>query len=160
MATKPKTVADGVLRVREAEKPADVPRWLNDLDMWASAHLNDDKSRPGAKPLKEVKGYYTQFRNAAGRDPETATWAALRMLQAMWIAQMMDGRQMIDGGVKRYRAAETQNRTVSTAAERQRELWRKQAADLRANPKHAGKGKSDIASLIDKDRWNTVRRYI
>jgi len=161
MTKRTKTVADGVLRAREAASPDDVPRWLHDLSLFAVAYLVEDENRPGAAALKEVKSWYSKFRRAkAANDPEAATWAAMRMLHVMWLAQLSDAQTMIESGVSQYRVFESKNLAESRAAEAEREEWRKKAAALRADPRHEGKSASDIARLIHAKRWNTVRRHI
>lgn len=130
MAKKHKTVADGVLRVPAASSPEGVPIWLAELDMWADAYLREDPSRPGADELKKVKKLLSQYRRAAGSDPERAMWAAMHLLHTMWIAQMHDAKPMIDGGVTAYRASERENRKRSLDAAPRYDAWQKAADEI------------------------------
>lgn len=159
--TKARSVADGVLRVPAAARPGGVPRWLDELDMWASAHLREDKDRPGAAVLREVRGYYSKFRNAVGNNPDEAVWAAMRLLHAMWIAQMFDARQMIESGVTSFRGQERENRKREAQAAARHAEWQKAAEGIwKRRPDLSVNATANLIANRDGGSASTIRQAI
>jgi hypothetical protein len=127
----------------------------------AKAYLHSNPKRDGAAALKAA----IQWAGMAKRCIEQgkakdAAWCTGQAVHAVWHAEIADARHLIDGGVSSYRKSEQENERRHRLAEREREAWRMAAARLRATPRHANKSKSDIARLIDPERWSTIRKHI
>lgn len=97
-------------------------------------------------------------RATAKGDAAGAAWAASGAAQAAWQAQIADGRDMVDAGVKAFRAAEGANLTRAAQALARQEEWQRRADEIWLRmPDHTA---ANVARLLDAKRWNTIRRYI
>ncbi len=127
----------------------------------AESYLHSNPERGGAKYLQQVIQFADLTRaaidqnNAAG-----AAFGATRMMQAAWKAELSEGRMMIDIGVKLYRRAEAVNLARAAVAKQERAEWKEAAIRIRSIPGNEKMSKCDIALLIDRQRWNTIRRHI
>ena len=63
-------------------------------------------------------------------------------------------------GMKVRKPMDQERRNRSRTAAKDVDGWQKRAAELWTKPQHRNKSASDIARLIDHDRWNTIRRKI
>lgn len=93
------------------------------------------------------------------------TRLALMAAQAAWnLALGLFNALAVKGEVRTGRKVRQPfadaNHERSECSRTQAEAWQTDAERLWAQPLHAGKSASDIARLIDPQRWNTIRRKI
>lgn len=154
--TKQKSVVECGSRL-DPNKPS--LHWLETIDLTASAYLGLDSKRPGAELLAAARSYvkYCQ-QDIRGGNARSAAFNALAALQAVWCAEIKEGRSMIDLGVTLTRKAERHRASESAAAtERRAGLQRKADAIWRQHPEW---GASHVARKIDQGKANYIRRLI
>ena len=155
-------VADTPLRVKVAESPDDLDRWIEDLDQYASAFLRNDLDRPGAAELHRIRKLAQDMRAAIGnRNARAATFAGMTLLNATWMAMIRDGKVMLDAGVKAYRRGNAANRVRSEKAAATYDTWQSMVPAIRA--KHPNWKKSEVARQIARDtgdQFETIRKNI
>lgn len=92
---------------------------------------------------------------------EAAFWAGIAMQdRAIEIDTAIAEKTSTVAGRKLVAKAAEANKEKSEAASSLHSDWQRRAEQLWSAPQHAGKSASVIAKLIDKERWNTVRRHI
>lgn len=92
---------------------------------------------------------------------EAAYWAAQAMQdRAIEIDCAVAERTATVAGRKLVAKAEEANQAKKEAANSEHADWQRQAELLWGKPQYKNKFATDIAKLIDKKRWNTVRRHI
>lgn len=133
--------------------------WLNRIERSARYHLDINPNRIGARQLREALKMviYTRRCIEAGR-ADGAAFSALAALQAAWAAEIAEGRDMIDAGVKRFRAAEKANSGKSLQAEQIHADWQRKADAIRR--RRPNLSKAEIARRIDPQRANYIRKRI
>jgi hypothetical protein len=91
-------------------------------------------------------------------ETKSAVYNALAALQAVWCAEIKEGRSMIDLGVTAVRKAEQHRaRVAEAAAKRRDDCQRKADVIWRRHPKWSA---SQVARTIDVATADTIRRHI
>lgn len=98
------------------------------------------------------------------KDPDNkdSTLRHLEWIQRRWAEIRREGflLPLARTGQRVRKPYEEANAMRKEAADKQHAEWRKSAASIRSQPQHAKKKKSDIARLIDPERWNEIRKHI
>lgn len=154
--TEQRSVAEIMSKLRAGCASLD---WLEHIQNHAKAYLEVDKQRPGAALLRLALLNSTAARLAVTQNKaHAAAVLAMGALQAAWQAEIIEGRPMIDAGVTAWRKGEDANLEKSRRASTQHKAWCAEAEKIKAKNPHLSK--TDIAKRIDRQRANTVRRYI
>lgn len=136
-------VADAALRTPVAAEPAETQKWIEDLALFANAFLVNDPTRPGARELQRVRRFaYKALGAIQSNDAQTAAWASMRLLQAAWLAQMLDGERIIRAGASGFEQKKCAAKSAAVlrhdAAADRRYLARRLAAQSRVSNKGIG----------------------
>lgn len=132
---------------------------LFELAIEAALYLETEPHRAGAEHLRRV---IKAARLAlAALDQGEAIGAAVMAMQAMqhaWLAEIAEGRPMIDAGVKAVRGAAKGNESKTKAAKPAHDEWQRQAEVMWGiNPALSVRA---VADRIDPDRGDYIRRHI
>lgn len=132
---------------------------LHELELEAALYLESDPQRPGAEHLKGVlDASRLALAAIAGGDAIGGATMAMQALHHAWLAEIAEGRPLIEAGVKTTRGRVKGNETKSEVAEAERAVWQREAERLwAANPRLS---KREVAKRVAPGRGDYARKHI
>lgn len=143
-------VNDLILGMPGPSTPDGVGKWLENLELAATAFPFYDPAKPGFTELRTARNMARRARIALADNGniEEATWAGMRSVHLLFTAMLIQGRPLMDAGIPQYRRTEARNLKAAQVAAQWAAEMQVVAAEKWSEPQHARKSKSAIARLI------------